>query len=94
MFNFFKKPKYPTWDDIPPLSELPEPSKYPTMPPPTPPRPPQKPVVEFFRVGITDSGMTTLTLISDDHFSVTAHMNDETVRRMIRVLESTLEDKK
>lgn len=68
-FNWFRpKEKYPTWADIPPLDQLPDPTTYPPMPEVTPPKEEKKSTV-YYRLGITDDnrvsfqmGYTEITL--------------------------------
>ena len=52
---------------------------------------PKKPK-EYYRVGCTDDGRTTLTMIdSSGYGSLTLTMNREACEQMIRMLESTFE---
>lgn len=45
---------------------------------------------EYYRVGRTDDGKTTLTMMSSDGYgSMTLTMNREACEQMIRMLEST-----
>jgi hypothetical protein len=45
---------------------------------------------EYYRVGRTDDGYTTLTMIDDSGYgSLTLTMNQEACEQMIRMLEST-----
>jgi hypothetical protein len=44
---------------------------------------------EYYRVGRTDNGETTLTFLSDDGHSMTLTMNQDACEQMIRMLEST-----
>jgi hypothetical protein len=54
---------------------------------------PKKPK-EFYRVGRTDDGYTTLTMIdSSGYGSLTLTMNREACEQMIRMLEATFDDK-
>lgn len=47
---------------------------------------------DTYRVGVTDDGRTSLTLISaDGQGSITLTMNDVATLRMIRLLEATLD---
>jgi len=78
MFDFFK---HRTAEDYKKIAEdtykLPEPST--------------KPVVkEHYRVGRTDDGYTTLTMIdSSGYGSMTLTMNQDACEQMIRMLEAT-----
>jgi hypothetical protein len=50
---------------------------------------------EHYRVGRTDDGYTTLTMISHDGYgSMTLTMNQEACEQMIRMLESTFAEVK
>lgn len=44
---------------------------------------------ELYRVGVTSDGMTTLTIMSTDGFSVTLSMSQAACKKMIRMLQST-----
>lgn len=47
---------------------------------------------EFYRVGRTEDGMTTLTMIGNDGYtSMTLTMNQSACKQMIRMLESTFD---
>ena len=50
--------------------------------------PPPKPK-EHYRVGFTDDGKTTLTLIADYGNSMTLSMNQEACEQLIRMLRAT-----
>jgi len=51
---------------------------------------PKKEHKEHYRVGRTEDGWTTLTMISDDGYgSMTLTMNREACEQMIRMLEAT-----
>lgn len=51
---------------------------------------PKKEHKEYYRVGRTDDGYTTLTMISGDGYgSMTLTMNREACEQMIRMLQST-----
>jgi hypothetical protein len=55
---------------------------------------PKKEQKEFYRVGRTDDGYTTLTMIdSSGYGSLTLTMNREACEQMIRMLEATFDDK-
>jgi hypothetical protein len=45
---------------------------------------------DFYRVGVTTGGRTTLTLQSDSGMNMTLTLNQDGVRQMIRLLEATL----
>lgn len=48
---------------------------------------------EYYRVGRTDDGYTTLTMIGDDGYgSMTLTMNQEACEQMIRMLQSTFQE--
>jgi hypothetical protein len=49
---------------------------------------------EFYRVGRTDDGYTTLTMIGDDGYSMTLSMNQEACEQLIRMLQSTFKEEK
>ncbi len=50
---------------------------------------------EYYRVGRTDDGYTTLTMIDNSGYgSMTLTMNREACEQMIRMLESTFVDEK
>ena len=53
------------------------------------PAPKTSPVNELYRVGVTNDGMTTLTMMSTDGYSMTLSMNPEACERMIRMIRST-----
>jgi hypothetical protein len=92
MFNFLKRKKSDTpWADILPINNLPEPVKYPTMPPI--PNKPQK-QTEFYRVGVTEEGLSTLTLIGNHGTSMTMTMTRDFAEQMIRMLQSTFKEEK
>lgn len=58
------------------------------------PTPKTSPSNELYRIGVTDDGRTTLTMMSTDGFSMTLSMNKEACERMIRMLRATyLENK-
>lgn len=46
---------------------------------------------ELYRIGVTQDGMTTLTMISTDGFSMTMSMNPSACERMIRMIRATYE---
>lgn len=47
---------------------------------------------ERYRVGLTENGDTTLTVLSPDGLSMTLTMNATATKRLIKMLASTLED--
>ena len=47
---------------------------------------------ERYRVGLTENGDTTLTVMSPDGLSMTLTMNEVGTRRLIKMLAATLED--
>ena len=54
--------------------------------------PPKKEQREFYRVGRTEDGDTTLTMISNDGYgSLTLTMNRAACEQMIRMLEATFD---
>ena len=56
-------------------------------------KPPKKEDREFYRVGRTEEGRTTLTMISGDGYgTMTLTMTREACEQMIRMLESTFTD--
>lgn len=96
MFNFLsrkKTEKYPTWADIPPINALPDPKEYSPMPPvPKPPK--TKDQLEFYRVGMTNDGLTTLTLMGEHGTSMTLTMTQALAEQMIRMIQSTFKEEK
>lgn len=46
---------------------------------------------EYYRVGRTTDGMTTLTLMMDGGYSTTLTMNQEACEQLIRMLQSTFD---
>lgn len=73
MFNWFsnyRRPKYPTWDDVPDLNKVnddmnkvipfPEVTKTPPVPEVTPPK--EKPAHTFYRLGLTDNNRVSLAM--------------------------------
>jgi hypothetical protein len=50
---------------------------------------PKKEHKEYYRVGRTDDGYTTLTMLGDGYGSLTLTMNQEACEQLIRMLEST-----
>jgi hypothetical protein len=56
----------------------------------TPVSVPKKEHKEYYRVGRTDDGYTTLTMLGNDGYgSLTLTMNQEACEQMIRMLEAT-----
>lgn len=53
---------------------------------------PSKPQTEFYRVGLTTCGMTTLTLLTPNGATTTIWLGKEECRQMIRMLKSTMEE--
>ena len=47
---------------------------------------------ERYRVGLTETGDTTLTVLSPDGLSMTLTMNEAAVKRLIKMLAATLDD--
>ena len=47
---------------------------------------------EHYRVGFNDQGMTTLTLMSDNHNSMTLSMNQSSCEQLIKMLRATYQD--
>jgi hypothetical protein len=81
MFNLFGRK---TANDF--MQEAKETYSVPEVEPPTKDR-------EFYRVGRTEEGRTTLTMIdSGGYGSLTLTMNREACEQMIRMLESTFTD--
>ena len=54
--------------------------------------PKTKPQTEFFRIGATTDGMTTLTIMSSDGYSSTLSPNRQACEQLIRMLRATYED--
>lgn len=46
---------------------------------------------EYYRVGLTTDGRTTLTIMDDNRFSITLSLTPEGCERLIRILRSTYE---
>ncbi len=46
---------------------------------------------DYYRIGITGDGRTTFTIRDRNGFSLTLSMDSANVRKLIRLLESTLE---
>lgn len=102
-FKFKKKHTYPTWADIPPIEtvestqpvrqDLPDPKEYPKMPsyvaPPRPNARPKPKQTEFYRIGCTLDGMTSLTLLLDDSMSATITLTKKDAKQMIRMIQAT-----
>lgn len=60
------------------------------MPAPEPVKAPKKEQKEYYRVGRTDDGMTTLTMITDSGYSsMTLTMNKTECEQLIRMLRAT-----
>jgi hypothetical protein len=49
-------------------------------------------IKEYFRVGVTDTGNTTLTLIGDDGMTMTLSMTPYTCEQLIRMLRATYDE--
>ncbi len=49
-------------------------------------------VKDYFRVGVTESGNTTLTVIGKDGMSMTLSMTPYICEKMIRMLRATYDD--
>jgi hypothetical protein len=82
MFNLFGRK---TAKDF--MAEAKETYSVPEVPPVSVPKQEQK---EFYRVGRTDDGCTTLTMLGIDGYgSMTLTMNREACEQMIRMLEAT-----
>lgn len=83
MFNWFgRKTAKDFMDEAKETYQIPE---LPKVEPPKEPRP-----KEYYRVGRTDNGMTTLTLLADSGYNtMTLTMNKEACQQLIRMLEST-----
>lgn len=58
--------------------------------PKTPTNPPSnQKQQEFYRVGVTENGQTTLTILSHDGFSTTMTMTQSSAEQLIRMIQST-----
>jgi hypothetical protein len=92
MFDFFKfkkKHTYPTWADIPPVEYVQtDTPKYPNMTQPVSPKPKSK-QTEFYRVGCTLDGMTSLTLLLEHNMSTTITLTKKDAEQMIRMIRAT-----
>ena len=65
-----------------------------TVPAPEPVKAPKKEQKEFYRVGRTDDGMTTLTMMSDSGYSsMTLTMNKTACEQLIRMLRASYDVK-
>ena len=51
-----------------------------------------EPQQEFFRVGLTRDGQTSLTLLLDGGMSTTMTMDKKTCEQMIKMLKATYQD--
>lgn len=51
---------------------------------------PPRPKPDFYRIGVTDDGKTTFTLLDEGGYSMTLTVNSDGVRQIIRLLEATL----
>ena len=65
-----------------------------SVPEVTPISVPKKEHKEYYRVGRTDDGYTTLTMLGDGYGSLTLTMNREACEQLIRMLESTFTETK
>lgn len=63
---------------------LPEPVKVPAMPTPKPKEP-----QEHYRIGARPDGMTTITMLDHNGFSMTLTMNQSGCEQMIRMIRAT-----
>ena len=94
MFDWFKnigRPKYPTWDDVPPPSDMEKGagsamSKVVPFPElkavPTPEPEPEKPGRVFYRLGLTDNNRVAISMYYGE-----LTMNGAGVQRLIDQLE-------
>jgi hypothetical protein len=78
MFNLFGRSKY-TVPEAQPLWK-------------SGPEPVEKESKEYFRVGTTNDGRTTLTFISDGGGSMTLTMNQSACEQLIRMLRATYDE--
>ena len=89
MFDWLKKKKQdPIWS-VPVPTEETEMFQEPDPTPPMPKVEAPKKDREYYRVGRTESGQTTLTVIADYGNSMTLTMNRAACDQMIRMLQST-----
>ena len=77
--NMFGKRKMPEVPELPNLPDFPKPEPVGTVN-----------IDDYYRIGITSDGGTTLTLRSGGGTTMTLTMNAASVRQMIRLLEATL----
>jgi hypothetical protein len=104
MFNWFKnigRPKYPTWDDIPPPNDMekigsdmskvipfPEIAKTPPMPDAEPPK--EKPATTYYRLGITDNNRVSFNM---GYSEITLNkMGVDNMIKQLEVFRDQLED--
>lgn len=88
-FNWFKGKK--EMDKENNVIKFPEPKAIPPVPPVRPVPPPEPKAKEYYRVGRTDTGMTTLTMLGDGGFSVTLSMNETACEQLIKMIRATYE---
>ena len=69
--------------------EFPKPQAVPKVQPPAPKKVAPK---EHYRVGFNDEGMTTLTLMGENGFSMTLSMNQDACEQLIRMIRSTYQN--
>jgi hypothetical protein len=81
MIDFFKGKKQRTQDNVVPFLRAVQPIPIPESSP--------EPARQYYRVGFTSDGSTTLTLIGNNGSSMTLTMNREACEHLIRMLEAT-----
>ena len=92
MFDWFKKKKQdPIWNVPSTDEESTEMFQQPDSTPPMPKVEEPKKDREYYRVGRTDSGQTTLTMMADYGNSMTLTMNRSACEQLIRMLQSTFD---
>ena len=64
---------------------LPQPNKVPPMPTASKPKEPQ----EFYRIGARQDGLTTITMLDHNGFSMTLTLNQTACEQMIRMIRAT-----
>jgi hypothetical protein len=90
MFNFFRqRTAQGLVNEVRDNYLLPEVKEIPAMPTVNTPIEENK---EYYRIGRTENGMTTLTMIGDGGVSMTLTMNQSACKQMIRMLQSTFDE--
>ena len=86
IFDLFKS-KGKTAEEPNNVIKFPEPKSVPPVPPVQPPKPVSK---EYYRIGMREDGMTTVTVMSGDGWgSITLAMNEPACEQFIRLIRAT-----